>query len=110
VPTVEIASLLALGALGWFWLDSLRARDAAVVAARQACASEGLQFLDETVAIGGLKPARNDDGQLLLRRVYNFEYSDTGDNRRQGSVILLGQRVMLLNIGLRPLTEPPTLH
>jgi hypothetical protein len=110
VPTLEIASLVLLGALGWFWLDSLKARDAAIVAARKACDSEGLQFLDETVAIGGLKPARNDDGQLLLRRVYNFEYSDTGDNRRQGSVVLLGQRVMVLNVGLRQTFEPPTLH
>ncbi len=110
MPTLEIASLALLGALGWFWWDSLKARDAAIVAARKACESEELQFLDETVAIRGLKPARNDDGQLLLRRVYNFEYSDTGDNRRQGSVILLGQRVMVLNIGLRPLSEPPTLH
>jgi len=96
--------------LGWLWLDSLRARDAAVVAARKACASEGLQFLDETVAIGSLKLARNDDGQLLLRRVYNFEYSDTGDNRCEGSVVMLGQRVLLLNIGIRPMPEPTTLH
>ncbi len=110
MPTLEIASLALLGALGWFWWDSLKARDAAIVAARKACESEELQFLDETVAIRGLKPARNDDGQLLLRRVYNFEYSDTGDNRRQGSVILLGQRVTVLNIGLRPLSNPPTLH
>jgi hypothetical protein len=110
VPTLEIVSLALLGALGWFWLDSLKARDAAILAARKACESEGLQFLDETVAIGGLKPARNDDGQLLLRRVYNFEYSDTGDNRRQGSVVLLGQRVMVLNIGPLPLSETPTLH
>ena len=101
---------LLLGAFGWFWLDGLKARDAAMLAARKACESEGLQFLDETVAIGALKPARNDDGQLLLRRVYHFEYSDTGDNRRQGSVVMLGQRVMLLNIGLRPTAEPPTLH
>jgi hypothetical protein len=107
---LELASLVLLGVLGWFWLDSLKARDAAVGAARKACESEGLQFLDETVAIGGLKPARNDDGQLLLRRVYHFEYSDTGDNRCQGSVILLGQRVMLINIGLRPPPQPPTLH
>jgi hypothetical protein len=110
VPTLEIVSLALLGALGWFWIDSLKARDAAILAARKACESEGLQFLDETVAIGGLKPARNDDGQLLLRRVYNFEYSDTGDNRRQGSVVLLGQRVMVLNIGPLPRSETPTLH
>ena len=99
-----------LAVLGWLWLDSLRSRDVAVAAARRACAAEGLQFLDETVSIGGLKPARDDDGQLLLRRVYNFEYSDTGDNRRQGSIVLLGQRGVVLNIGLRLVGEPPTLH
>lgn len=81
-----------------------------MAAANKACQSEGLQFLDETVSIVSLKLARNDDGQLLLRRVYNFEYSDTGDNRRSGSVIMLGQRVLLLNIGIRPVPEMPTLH
>jgi hypothetical protein len=30
--------------------------------------------------------------------VYVFEYSDTGDNRRPGSVTLLGQRVELLHV------------
>lgn len=110
MPTLEIVSLVLLAALGWFWLDSLKARDAAIMAARKACDSEGLQFLDASVSIGSLRPARNDDGQLLLRRVYNFEYSDTGDNRCQGSVVLLGQRVVVLNIGLRPTVEPPTWH
>ena len=51
-----------------------------------------------------------DDGRLLLRRVYNFEYSDTGDNRRNGSVVLLGHRVVLLNVGLRAVPALRTLH
>ncbi len=77
---------------------------------RSACEAEGLQFLDDTVAIAGLKPARNDDGQLALRRVYRFEYSDTGDNRRSGSVVMIGQRVLVINIGLRLAAENRTLH
>jgi len=110
MPTLEIVSLLALGALAWLWFDSLKARDAGMDAARAACAADGLQLLDDTVAIAGLKPARNDDGQLVLRRVYEFEYSDTGDNRRRGSVVLLGQQVMLVNVGLRAVPDVPTLH
>lgn len=110
MPTLEVASLVLLGALGWFWLDSLRARDAAVSAARRACESEGLQFLDDTVSFAGIKPERDDDGVLRLRRIYAFEYSDTGDNRRRGSVVMLGRRVILLNVGLRAVPDQRTLH
>jgi len=110
VPVLEFASLVLLGALGWFWLDGLRARDAAVAAARRACESEGLQFLDDTVSFAGIKLERDDEGALRLRRVYNFEYSDTGDNRRRGSVVMLGRRVILLNVGLRAVPDQRTLH
>lgn len=110
MPVLEIVSLIVLGGLAWLWFDSLKARDAGIDAARAACAAEGLQFLDDTVAIASLKLARDDDGQLLLRRAYEFEYSDTGDNRRRGSVIMLGQRVMILNVGLRPVPDDRTLH
>jgi hypothetical protein len=110
VPTLEILSLLALVALGWLWLDSLRARDAAIAAARAACDSEGFQLLDDTVAIAGLKPSRDEDGGLVLRRTYSFEFSDTGDNRRRGSMVLLGHRVLLLNVGFRLAPDDRTLH
>lgn len=110
MPVLEFASLVLLGALGWFWLDGLRARDAAMAAARRACESEGLQFLDDTVSFAGIKLERDDEGALRFRRVYNFEYSDTGDNRRRGSVVMLGRRVILLNVGLRAVPDQRTLH
>ncbi|MDP2795651.1 MAG: DUF3301 domain-containing protein [Sulfurisoma sp.] len=101
MPVFEIAGLILLAGLGWFWLDSLKARDAAIQAARQACGAEDMQLLDDTVSIASLKPARDDDGHLMLARVYTFEFSDTGDNRRRGSVALLGNDVSLINIGPR---------
>ena len=69
-----------------------------IAAARAACNAEGLQFLDDTVGIASVKPARNTDGRLLLQRAYDFEFSDNGDNRIRGSVITLGRRVILLNV------------
>ena len=107
---MEIAGLLFLAAIGWFWLDSLKARDAAIAAARRACESEDLQLLDETVASSNIRLERDDDGVLRLRRAYAFEYSDTGDNRRRGSVVMLGRRVILLNVGLRVAPRNTTLH
>ncbi len=110
MPIFEIFSLLALAAIGWLWLDSLKAREVAVRAARAACSADGLLLLDDTVAIAHLKPVRDDDGHVKLQRAYDFEYSDTGNNRLQGSIVLLGHRVTLLNVGLRLPPEVRTLH
>jgi uncharacterized protein DUF3301 len=110
MSALNIISLVFIGGLVWLWFDSSGAREAGVKAARFACESENLQFLDDTVSIDHLKLARNDDGQVMLRRVYKFEFSDTGDNRRNGSVVLLGSRVVVVNIGLRLLTPTTTLH
>ena len=81
--------------------DSLQARDAGVREARTACSDEDLQLLDDTVAIRSLRFARDDGGRLRLQRVYGFEYSDTGDNRREGSVTLLGHDVVMVSLRAR---------
>ena len=97
---LEIAALFALAWSGWFVWDSLRVREIANAAMRDACKVEGLLFLDDTVALESLRPMRDDHGRIRLRRVYGFEYSDTGTNRRNGSVTMMGDRVCIVNIGL----------
>lgn len=90
---------LVLTAIGvWFWLDSLKTREIGVNAARKACQDDDLQFLDETVVGTSVRLARDDEGRLRLRRVYSFEYSDTGNDRRSGSVTLLGHDVEILHV------------
>ena len=107
---MEILGILLLGGVGWLWLDSLKAREAAIRAAREACVAEGLMLLDDTVAISSLWPARDEGGRLTLQRAYDFEFSDTGNNRLSGSVVLRGHRVVVLNVGPRPVPEARTLH
>lgn len=97
----EIIGLALLGAAAWLWLDSLKTREIGVSTARTACAADGLQFLDDSVAIESLWPVRDDEGQLKLRRVYSFEYSDTGNNRCKGSVTMIGQQVVTFYVGPR---------
>lgn len=96
----QAAALLVfvLGAL--FWVDSLRARERAVAAGRAACKRYGVQLLDDTVAIAQLRLARDDDGRLRLRRTYAFEFSDTGNNRRRGAIVMLG--AILADMQLEP--------
>jgi len=110
MPVLEVLGILALAAIAWFWFDSLKAREAAMRAAREVCAAEGLMFLDDTVAIASLKPVRDDGGRITLQRAYDFEFSDTGNNRLKGSVVMRGHRVMLLNVGPGVAPTSRTLH
>src|SRR4029079_11653135 len=97
--------------VAWLWLDSLKAREVAVRTAREICAAESLQLLDWTVAITSLKLARDDLGRARLQRAYDFEYSDTGNNRIKGNLVLLGHRVVVFNVGMRPeMPSGRTLH
>jgi hypothetical protein len=80
--------LIAAGIL--FWLDSLRARERAVKAGRAACERYDLQFLDDTVSFTRLRLKRDEEGQLRFARTYTFEFSDTGNNRRHGAIVMLG--------------------
>jgi len=108
---MEIAGILLLAALAWLWLDSLKAREVAVRTAREICAAEGLMLLDYTVAIASLKLARDDNGRIQLQRAYDFEYSDTGNNRIKGNLVLRGHRVVIFNVGVRPeISAGRTLH
>src|SRR5436190_17911924 len=87
-----LALLLIIGA-AFLWADSLKARERAISAGRTACERYQLQFLDDTVAFARLRLARDDEGQLKISRTYTFEFSDTGNNRRHGAIVMLGAEV-----------------
>lgn len=98
----DLAAVAVVLAAIWLWIDSLRARERAVTAGRATCRRYGVQLLDDTVAIAGLRLARGSDGRLAIERRYVFEFSETGDNRRQGAMVLLGAE--LADIVLEPYT------
>ncbi len=93
---IELVGIVLIVGAVWLWLTSLRAREAAVEAARLACTADGVQLLDDTVALASLWPQRTGSGTLALRRIYRFEFSDTGNNRLNGSITLLGPEVQAL--------------
>ena len=98
MPVFETAFFVALCAIAWFWLDTVKVREIGRAAAKLACRREGVQLLDDTVAFRSLRLARNDDGRVALRRVYDFEYSADGNDRYRGSVMLLGREVVMLDV------------
>ena len=108
----EFVALILLAGLAWLWIDSLRAREAAVDGARRACGSDGVQLLDETVMLVSMRVARDGGGRMMLRRVYRFEFSDTGNNRLAGAVTLAGSSVDTLYLEPHRVNDfaPPNLN
>lgn len=92
--------LLILGAIiVSIWMDGARAREFATVLARRHCEREGLQFLDETVAMVRIGVRWTQHG-LRFRRMYRFDFSLEGAGRRFGYLIMLGSNLELIDDGL----------
>jgi hypothetical protein len=94
----EGAAIVLIAAGIFVWLDSLRARERALQAGRAACQRHDLQFLDDTVSFTRIRLGRDEDGQLRLARTYTFEFSDTGNNRRHGAIVMLGGELQHLQL------------
>lgn len=92
-----IAFALLLAAL-WFWWDSSRARECAVMAAARACGRDGVQFLDQSVAMRRLRLARDGRGRMRIARLYTFDFSPDGSQRRPGFVVVMAGRVRELQL------------
>jgi hypothetical protein len=105
---ISVLALILFG--GWFWVDSLRAREVALEAGRRACAAEGVQFLDWSVAVVKIRIGRSGDGRLQFRRIFEFEFSDTGNNRLRGSITLLGTQLIALYLAPREGSAPNIAH
>lgn len=102
MEALSLVVLAALAATAWFAWDSLRAREAANQAMRAACNARGWLFLDDTVALLSVRPARDDEGRMRLRRVFQFAYSGTGFDRRNGVVELMGSAIAVVALEGEP--------
>lgn len=89
----EIVAIVVLVLAVLLWTDSLRARERAVRAGREACRRYDLQFLDDTVSIARLRLARDEDGRVRIARTYTFEFTETGNSRRKGAIKMLGKEL-----------------
>ena len=94
----ELAALFACAVAAWLVWDTMRARETANEAMRAACERSGYLFLDDTVSLTSVRPARDRDGRVRLARVYTFQYIATGPHRRDGSITLLATTVTSLTL------------
>lgn len=94
----EFAVIIALLGIAWFWQDSLRVREIAIALAKDFCAKENVQFLDGAVATVSVRLQRDNQARLVIARNYQFEFTDTGNNRLTGTIIMLGHRLEAMHL------------
>ena len=91
-------SLLLL--IGFYWSNAMKAREIALSSVKMHCQKMDVQLLDEYVALNAIWPKRDNQGKVKAWRSYQFEFSSTGDERYGGKVVMLGRKI--LSIQLEP--------
>lgn len=81
------AFLLLAAAAAWWW-RAHGIRERALQLAKQHCARQGVELLDEAIALRRLRFRRNGSGTLCLSREYAFEFTATGPGRWPSMVML----------------------
>ena len=88
--------LLLLGMI--YWWDTSAAKDRARLAAKQQCELQDLQLLDDTVALKKTRLKRDSRGHISFLRQFTFEFSSDGEQRTQGELHLLGEKMTHLHL------------
>ncbi len=90
--------VVAAAAAGWFWQDSLAARERANEEAHDTCRSIGAALLHGTVAFQALRLVRPTGGAIAIERTYVFEYTLDGATVLRGFLVMTGRRVESLGL------------
>lgn len=99
-----LLTILCIGSLVLLWHAAMEARELANEIAADTCREAGVQMLEGTVFFQSLRFARDRSGWPTLRRTYIFEYTEDGDRRRRGFVVLLGHQIETVGLGPRAVT------
>jgi len=98
----HVALLMLLTLIGWWLLRNLGLRDRAMRLVRNHCQRSDVQLLDESIALTGMRIARNRRGRPGLVRRYAFEFTVTGEHRYDGYIDLHGQQQLQLEMAPHP--------
>ena len=101
--TLENLFFLMLLASGGAWLwHNHGLREKALERVKQHCAKLDLELLDEAVALKRIGFVRDANGRKRLARIYNFEFTVTGEQRHPGTVTQFGAHTMQIELAPYP--------
>ena len=93
MPTLLI--LMIVGVIAFFTFSAARAAaERAAEIGRDACHAAGVQWLDQLMHATGMRLRRSGAGWLGVVRSYRFYYSEDGQDRHIGRIVLLGEKLV----------------
>lgn len=95
-----VLMLLASGA-AWLWHNH-GLREKALARVKQHCQKLDLELLDEAVAFKRMTFTRDANGRKRLARVYNFEFTVTGEQRHPGTITQFGAHSAIIELAPYP--------
>ncbi|EPA96353.1 DUF3301 domain-containing protein [Pseudomonas umsongensis] len=81
--------MLFATAAAWLWHNH-GLREHALERVKQHCAKLGIELLDGNVALKKIAFIKDANGRRRLARVYNFEFTVTGETRHNGTITQFG--------------------
>ncbi len=97
--------LILAAAAAWLWRGH-GIRERALNLVQQHCEKLEVQLLDGNVALRRLRLLRDGRGQRRLARVYDFEFTVTGEQRHVGSISMFGQHLGKIELDAHPYSNP----
>jgi len=100
--------MLFATACAWLWRGH-GIRERALALAKQHCAKLDVELLDGNVAFRRLALVRDARGQRRVARIYDFEFTVTGEQRLTGSISMYGRQFGGIELQAYPFRAPPQL-
>lgn len=97
--------MLFAAACAWLWRGH-GIRERALLLAKQHCAKLDIELLDGAVALRRLAWQRDARGHRRLARLYDFEFTVTGEQRLRGQISMFGQRLGSIELQPHPVLTP----
>jgi len=90
--------LFIAGFLAWYWWQAKAIKDSVLKAAHRYCKSMDVLLLDDAVYLRGLWFKRDPQGSLRVWRRFLFDFATTGEERYTGRVIMLGRKIVHMEL------------
>ena len=98
--------MLFASAGAWLW-HAHGLREKALERVKQHCARLDLQLLDDNVALRRVTFTHDSQGHKRLARIYNFEFTVTGEQRHPGTITMFGAHTAQIELAPYPFEIKP---
>jgi hypothetical protein len=93
-----IILFITVGLVTWFCVDTLHTLEVTKALGKEICSQYQLQLLDDTVVLVRVRVKRDSRGRWGWQRTFLFEFSDSGNNRKQGMMLMRGVALEMLEL------------